>query len=273
MKKTTIPQLLKKVSEGNKLTMLTAYDASFARIVDLSGIDMILVGDSLGMVMQGHENTIPVTLEDVLYHTQCVTRVVKRAHVTADMPFMSYQASKEEALKNAARLMKEAKAEAVKMEGGKELAETVFAMVQAGIPVMGHIGLRPQQILKLGGYKIQGKDFLSAEHLLAEAKVLEEAGCFAIVLEGVALETARQITQNLTIPTIGIASGPYCKGQVLVLQDLLGMNAEFRPRHTKIYADLSKIVSNAVHQYIQEVQAGQFPTEDHATHRNLQAVK
>lgn len=271
-KKITIPQLLAKAKAGEKLTMLTAYDASFARIFDLSGVDMILVGDSLGMVMQGHENTLPVTIEDVLYHTQCVTRTVQRAQVTADMPFMSYQVSKEKALENAGRLIQKAKAAAVKMEGGEELAETVYAAVKAGIPVMGHIGLRPQQIHHLGGYKIQGKNFSDAKNLLREAKILEEAGCFSIVLEGMAIETARQITSELTVPTIGIASGPDCDGQVLVMHDFLGMDPEFAPKHSKIYSNLFEIVSKATQKYIEEVKAGKFPTEDHATHRDLQAV-
>ncbi|MDP2600452.1 MAG: 3-methyl-2-oxobutanoate hydroxymethyltransferase, partial [Deltaproteobacteria bacterium] len=226
MTRITLPELLKKSAAGDKLAMVTAYDAAFARIFDMAGIDMILVGDSLGMVMQGRENTLSVTLEEVLYHTQCVTRVVERAHVTADMPFMSYQASKEQALLNAGRLIKEAQAQAVKMEGGRELAETAYAMVQAGIPVMGHIGLKPQQIHHLGGYKIQGKSFSEVENLLNDAKILEEAGVFAIVLEGITQSAAKQITRSLKIPTIGIASGPDCSGQVLVMHDLLGMSPD-----------------------------------------------
>ena len=273
VKKLTLPQLLNKALEGGKLTMLTAYDASFAKLFDQSGIDMILVGDSLGMVMQGNENTLPVTLDDILYHTQCVTRVVKRAHVTADMPFMSYQASKEQALMSAGRLIKEGKAEAVKMEGGAELAESVYAMTKAGIPVMGHIGLKPQQIHHLGGYKIQGKSLNEAAALLQEAKILEEAGCFMIVLEGVAVETTQQITTSLSIPTIGIASGPDCSGQVLVMHDMLGLDPHFQPRHAKAYAHLHKIVVAAVQQYIQEVGQGQFPTEKESTYRHLQPLK
>ena len=256
MTRITLPDLLKKSAAGAKLAMVTAYDAAFARIFDAAGIDMILVGDSLGMVMQGHENTLPVTLDEVLYHTQCVTRVVQRAHVTAEMPFMSYQASKEQALINAGRLIKEGKAQAVKMEGGGELAETVHAMVKAGIPVMGHIGLKPQQIHHLGGYKIQGKNFSEAQNLLNDAKVLEEAGVFAMVLEGIAQETVKQITGLLKIPAIGIASGSDCSGQVLVMHDLLGMNPDFRPRHAKVYVDLFEIVSEALHQYIDDVKNG-----------------
>lgn len=266
-KKITIPQLLSRMKEGKALTMLTAYDASFAKIVDQSNIDMILVGDSLGMVMQGYSNTLPVTLEEILYHTRCVTRVVKRAHITADMPFMSYQTSKEEALKNAGRLIKEGSAEAVKMEGGEELAETVVAMVKAGIPVMGHIGLQPQQIHHSGSYKTRGKNKSEVEELLKQAKILEESGCFALVLEGVAMETAQQITEILTIPTIGIGSGPHCKGQVQVLHDLLGLNPDFKPRHTKTYVDLFETSLKAIQKYVQEVESGSFPTEDHAVHR------
>ncbi len=252
----TLPTLLKKVAMGEKWAMLTAYDAAFARLFDRAGIDMLLVGDSLGMVMQGYENTLPVTLEEVLYHTKCVARVVERAHVTADMPFMSYQASREQALLHAGRLIKEGKAQAVKMEGGSELAETVYAMVQAGIPVMGHIGLQPQQIHHLGGYKIQGKDLSDIEKLLSDAKILEEAGCFSIVLEGIMEETAKQITAALKIPTIGIASGPYCSGQVLVMHDLLGMHPDFRPHHAKIYIDLFKEVTKAIHEYMDDVKGG-----------------
>lgn len=270
-KKITIPQILLKMKERKPLTMLTAYDASFARIVDQSGVDMILVGDSLGMVMQGHANTLPVTLEEVLYHTQCVTRAVRRAHVTADMPFMSYQTSKEEALRNAGRLIKEGKTEAVKMEGGEELAETVVAMVRAGIPVMGHIGLQPQQVHHFG-YKVRGKNKREADTLLKQAKILEEAGCFALVLEGVALETARQITESLAIPTIGIGSGPHCRGQVQVLHDLLGLNPDFKPRHAKAYASLFDAAQNAIQGYISEVDQGLFPSEKHAVHCDLRPL-
>ena len=265
----TLPTLLKKQASGEKLTMLTAYDAGFAKLVDRAGIDMILVGDSLGMVIQGHANTLPVTLEQILYHTACVTRVVYNSFVIADMPFMSYQASVEEALRNAGRCLKESLAHAVKMEGGRELAPTIKSAVDAGIPVMGHIGLRPQQIHKLGGYKIQGKTFSDAGLLQEEAVALQEAGCFAIVLEGVAVETAAEITEALEIPTIGIASGPHCSGQVLVLHDLLGMDADFRPKHSKQFTDLSRIITQAVQTYVAEVGQGIFPAEEHGTHRAL----
>ncbi|MDO8526370.1 MAG: 3-methyl-2-oxobutanoate hydroxymethyltransferase [Deltaproteobacteria bacterium] len=268
----TLPHLLQKVARQEKLSMLTAYDAAFARLFDEAGIDMILVGDSLGMVLQGHDNTLPVTLEDILYHTQCVTRVVQKAHVTADMPFMSYQSSIEQAMINAGHLMKEAKAQAVKMEGGEEIAETVYAAVKAGIPVMGHIGLQPQQIHHLGGYKIQGKNLNEADLLLEDAKILEEAGCFAIVLEGIAVETTETITRSLCIPTIGIASGPACSGQVLVMHDMLGMHKTFRPKHSKIYADLSVTITAAVQKYMEEVQAEIFPAQENATHRDLKVV-
>ena len=267
MSTVTIPQILKKYQTGDKLTMLTAYDASFAKLVDRAGIDIILVGDSLGMVMQGHTNTLPVTLDQIIYHTQCVTRVVQKSLVLADMPFMSYQASTEQALMNAGRCLKEGMATAIKMEGGAELVPTITAMRHAGIPVMGHIGLQPQQIHTLGGYKIQGKTSADAEALLTSALALQEAGCFAIVLEGVAIETAAAITGQLKIPTIGIASGSHCSGQVQVMHDLLGMDADFKPRHAKAYIHLSESILHAIREYTHEVENKNFPTEEHATHR------
>lgn len=254
---------------GEPITMLTAYDATFAKIMDETGVEALLVGDSLGMVIQGHPNTIPVTLEDVLYHTKCVARVVRRAHIMADMPFMSYQASTEQALLNAGRLLKEGGAESVKVEGGEEMVETVAAMASAGIPVMAHIGLRPQTIHQMGGYKVQGKTISGADQLIKEARMMEEAGAFGLLLEGIVVEVASQITRSVNIPTIGIGAGPGVDGQVLVIYDLLGMNKEFNPKFLKKYADLHTIITNAVGNYIKEVKEGEFPKEEHTFHREL----
>jgi len=268
MKKLTIPGIIQKSQHGEKLTMLTAYDATFARLIDEAGVDMILVGDSLGQVIQGRDNTIPVTLDEVIYHTQCVTRAVKRAVVIADLPFMSYQASKTQALLAAGRALKEGLCEAVKLEGGLEMADTVRAMTDAGIPVMAHIGLKPQTIYQMGGYKIHGKTMPEASRLIEEAKAMETAGAFSIVLEGVAIETAKDITHAIKIPTIGIGSGPHCTGQVLVIYDLLGMNPQFHPTFLKNYGDGHQFVTNAVQTYIDEVKKGVFPTDAHGFHRN-----
>lgn len=249
------------------MAMLTAYDATFARLVDDSGVDMILVGDSLGMVVQGHETTIPVTLGDVIYHTSCVVRGTRRALVIADLPFMSYQASGTQAMLAAGRAMKEGSAHAVKIEGGLEMTETAHLMTEAGIPVMAHIGLRPQRFHQMSGYKIQGRTAREAEKLVAEAKAFEAAGAFSIVLEGVAVETAREITEAITIPTIGIGCGPHCSGQVLVIYDLLGLNPDFRPSFVKVYADGYKGITDAAKRYVDDVRSGCFPTEEHGFRR------
>ncbi|MBI2346395.1 MAG: 3-methyl-2-oxobutanoate hydroxymethyltransferase [Deltaproteobacteria bacterium] len=271
--KQTIPKLQAMKGRGEKIAVLTCYDATFARLIDGAGIEVVLVGDSLGMVIQGHENTLPVTLDDICYHTRCVSRVTKRAHIVADMPFMSYQASSEQALTNAGRLLKEAGAEAVKVEGGTELVPTVAAMVGAGIPVMAHIGMRPQMIHRMGGYKIQGRSETAATQLLKEARQLEDAGAYAIVLEGVAMEAAAEITAAVRIPTIGIGAGPQCDGQVLVLYDLLNMAPWFTPRFVKRYADVGRTVTEAVRAYTEEVKAGAFPAPQHAFSRDLTVVK
>lgn len=263
----TITDISKKYASGEKLTMLTAYDATFARLVDDANVDMILVGDSLGMVIQGHDSTIPVTLEDVIYHTRCVSRGAKRALVVADLPFMSYQASPTQALLAAGRAIKEGVASAVKLEGGLEMADTVRLMVAAGIPVMAHIGLRPQRINVMGGYKIQGKTEDDAKLLVKEAIAFEKAGAFSIVLEGVAMETAKEITEAIKIPTIGISSGPYCSGQVLVIYDLLGLNPSFKPKFLKTYENGYEKVVNAIKKYTNEVKSGKFPTKKHGFSR------
>jgi 3-methyl-2-oxobutanoate hydroxymethyltransferase len=259
MKKITVPEIQRMKERGEKITMLTAYDAPMAEIIDECGIDMILVGDSVGTVISGYPNTLPVTVEEMIYHTKAVCRKVKRALVVIDMPFMSYQVSIEEAKRNAGRMIKESGAEAVKIEGGISVKDVVKAIVDIDIPVVGHIGLTPQSIHKFGGYKIQKQ----REKLLEDAKAIEEAGAFAIVLECIPEEIAKEITETLTIPTIGIGAGRYCDGQVLVIHDLLGMLGDFRPKFVKRYVDLRSIISKAVKEFIEEVKTGAFPTEEH----------
>jgi 3-methyl-2-oxobutanoate hydroxymethyltransferase len=255
---------------GEKLAMVTAYDATMARLVDEGGADAILVGDSLGMVVQGHESTLPVSLEHMIYHSACVRRGLHRsqgqAHLTADLPFGSYQASEDEAVRSAIRLVAEGGAEAVKLEGGGEFAGVIRRIVRAGVPVMGHIGLTPQFVHKMGGYVVQGKDAEKAHRLLRDARELEEAGCFALVIECIPAELARIITGQLAIPTIGIGAGPHCDGQVLVVNDLLGLDAAFQPRFVKRFAELAGPVSAAVGAYADEVRAGAFPAEEHSFH-------
>lgn len=253
--------------KGQKIVALTAYDATFARLIDASGADVILVGDSLGMVIQGFSNTLPVTIEDMIYHTKAVQRTSPHAHVVVDMPFMSYQTSVSDAIANAGKIIKDGGGEAVKIEGGLESVECVKALVSAGIPVMAHIGLKPQHLHRNGGYKIHGRTLSQSEELLKEARAMEDAGAYSLLLEGVALETAREITESIAIPTIGIGSGPYCDGQILVIYDLLGMDEEFQPKFLKKYSDLAFIIKNAVRNYSDDVKNSRFPTEEHAFHR------
>ncbi|HZS40199.1 MAG TPA: 3-methyl-2-oxobutanoate hydroxymethyltransferase [Polyangia bacterium] len=262
--KVTIHTLRKMKAERHKIAMLTAYDASFARLIDQAGVDVILVGDSLGMVVQGGANTLPVTMEEMIYHCRSVARGTERAQVVGDMPFMSYQASLEEGVRNAGRLVKEGGVEAVKLEGGAEYAELAAKLVRIGIPVMGHIGLTPQSLHQMGGFKIQGRDDAQAKKIVDDARALEQAGCYAIVLEGIPRELAGEITQKVACPTIGIGAGVDCDGQVLVIYDLLGMNEEFRPKFVKRYDDLAVRVRTAVAQYVTEVRESQFPDEDHS---------
>ncbi|MBI3592768.1 MAG: 3-methyl-2-oxobutanoate hydroxymethyltransferase [Nitrospirae bacterium] len=236
----TIQDFLKKKQEKQKITMITAYDYPFAQIVDEAGIEVILVGDSLAMVVQGLDNTLPVVMDEMIYHTKMVSRAAKRALVIGDMPYLSYQASVEEAVKNGGRFLKEAGAQAVKLEGGREVAEKVDAMTKAEIPVMAHIGLTPQAIHRMGGYKVQGKTEEAAKRLVEDAKILENAGAFSIILEAIPAGLAKQITEELTIPTIGIGGGPYCDGQVLVLHDVLGLFDRFVPRFVKKYANMKE---------------------------------
>jgi len=257
----TIQDFLKKKKDGKKITMLTAYDYPFARIVDEAGIDAILVGDSLGMVVQGLENTLPVTMDEMIYHTRLVCRAVKNALVIGDMPFMSYQASVEDAVRNAGRFLKEAGAAAVKMEGGAEVADRIRAMSKSDIPVMAHIGLTPQSIHRMGGYKVQGKTEESAQRLIDEAHAVEDAGAFALLIEAIPMDLARRITGELAIPTIGIGGGPHCDGQVLVLHDVLGLFERFVPKFCKRYADLRGEALKAVRAYKEEVEGEVFPSD------------
>jgi len=232
--KVTIIEIQKIKLEGRKISALTAYDYPFARLLDDAGVDIILVGDSVGMTVQGSENTLSVTLEDMIYHTKAVKKGVKRAFLVADMPFMSYQVSIDEALKNAGRLIKEGGAEAVKLEGGVIMQDTVNALVEIGIPVMGHIGLTPQSIHIFGGYKVQGRKPFRAKEIVEDAKALEDAGAFSVVLEGIPLEVAKEITRVLKIATIGIGAGPFCDGQVMVIHDLIGLSGAFKPKFVKM---------------------------------------
>jgi 3-methyl-2-oxobutanoate hydroxymethyltransferase len=263
-KKVTILEVQAKKERGEPLTVLTAYDYPTALLVDQAEIDIILVGDSLGMVVLGYETTLPVTMEEMLHHCKAVRRGARYALLVGDMPFMSYQASIAEAVHNAGRFLKEAGMDAVKLEGGAALAPTVAAIVAAGMPVMGHIGLMPQSVAKMGGYKVQGTTAASARRLLDDALALEEAGCFSIVLEGIPDRVAELITGRLRIPTIGIGAGARCDGQVLVLHDILGLFDRFTPRFAKRYANLAPTIRQAVEAYRDDVRAGRFPTAEHA---------
>jgi len=259
MARISIPDLRKKKAEGRKITMLTAYDFPFAGLVDRAGIDMILVGDSLGVVVQGRENTLPVTMEEMLYHTAMVVRGSSQALVVGDMPFLSYQADTAEAIRNAGRFLKEAGAQAVKLEGGASVRSIIEAIAGADIPVMAHIGLTPQSVHALGGFKVQRE----AERLLQDARTVEEAGAFAVVLECIPGEIAAEITRTVSIPTIGIGAGVACDGQVLVLHDMLGLFDRFVPSFVKRYARLGEEALEALRRYKEEVEAGTFPGEEH----------
>ena len=250
-------------TRGERITMLTAYDHRSAQLFDAAGVDGLLVGDSLGMVVHGYETTVPVTVDDIIHHCRPVARGARRALVVADLPFMSYTVSREQALANAARLVQEGGAQAVKLEGGRAVASTVDALVTAGIPVMGHIGLTPQAILRFGGYRVQGRDKVAAQALLDDARALEDAGAFGVVLELVAAQVADRISEALKIPTIGIGAGEACDGQSQVMHDILGYDVPggYVPTHAKRYADLGEVILKAVKEYVAEVRAGQFPTE------------
>lgn len=257
----TTSTLLKKKKSSEKITMLTAYDYPSAKLVDKAGIDIVLIGDSLGNTVLGYNDTLPVTVEDMLHHTKAVTRGVENALVVADMPFMSFQVSVEETIKNVGKLVKVGQAQAVKLEG--TALKTIEAIKEIGIPVMGHIGFTPQSVNELGGYKIQGKDKAAADKLKEQAKLLKDAGVFAIVLEMVPAKLAKEITKDLSIPTIGIGAGPDCDGQVLVLNDLLGLT-EKPPKFVKKYADLNKTITSALAKFKTEVEKGTYPTSKHS---------
>jgi 3-methyl-2-oxobutanoate hydroxymethyltransferase len=263
-KKVTVPALRARKASGPKLAVVTAYDATFARLFDEAGVDVLLVGDSLGMVVQGQPTTLGVTLDDMIYHGRAVVRGTERAHVVGDLPFMSYQTGVLPALEAAGRMVKEAGYEAVKLEGGVLYAEHVRRIVNAGIPVMGHVGLLPQSIHTYGGFKVQGRDADEAERIIADAQALEQAGAYAVVIEAVPSELAERITRAVSVPTIGIGAGPHCDGQVLVGYDLLGMYSEFRPKFVKRFAEGGQVVVEAARSYVAEVQSGTFPTLAHA---------
>ncbi len=261
--KNTVTTFQQAKRNGEKLTMLTAYDYSMAKLIDEAGVNSILVGDSLGNVILGYDDTVSVTMEDMIHHGAAVARGAKEALVIIDMPFMSYQTSVQDALVNAGRLMKEGRAGAVKLEGGTRVAPQIEAIVSAGIPVCGHIGLTPQSIHAFGGFKVQGKSEETARKLLEDAKAVEEAGAFAVVIEGVPKKLADLITKQLTIPTIGIGAGNGCDGQVLVYQDMLGMFSDFTPKFVKRFADIGEVMKEAFGNYIKEVKSGTFPAEEH----------
>jgi len=265
LKKVRIHDLARWKGQGRKITMLTAYDATMASLLDRAGIDAILVGDSLGMVVLGHETTIPVTLDAVIHHSAAVTRGAKRALVIADMPFLTYQLNMEQALRNAGRLLQEGGAHAIKLEGGRAVADVVRRLVEVGIPVMGHLGMTPQSVHQLGGFGTVGKTEEEAAQIIEDARVLQQAGSFAVVLESIPAELARRITAELTIPTIGIGAGPDCDGQVLVSYDAFGIFDRFVPRFVKRYANLGEMIVNGTQEYIRDVREGSFPGEEHST--------
>ncbi|UWE04976.1 3-methyl-2-oxobutanoate hydroxymethyltransferase [Laceyella sacchari] len=265
-KRVTTRTLIKMKQANEPIAMITAYDYPAAKMAEAAGADMILVGDSLGMVVLGYDSTIPVTLEDMLHHTKAVSRGVNRAMVIADLPFMVAHLSRDEVLKAAARLMQEGGAYGVKLEGGREIIENVRALTQAGIPVVGHLGLTPQSVNQLGGYVIQGKELAAAERLIEEAQLLEQAGICALVLECVPEELARLISEKLRVPTIGIGAGRHCDGQVLVFHDVLALGSEWHPSFVKVYRQAGRIMTEGIAEYVQEVKNRQFPQEEHVTH-------
>lgn len=265
--KITVPQIrARKASRGNgeKLAMVTAYDVTFARMVDAAGVDAILVGDSLGMVIQGASSTLPVTVDEICYHGRAVMRGTQRAHVIGDMPFMSYQASMEQALMNAGKMMKEGGFESVKLEGGKEIADVIHRLVRMGIPVVAHVGLMPQRMHTMGGFKVQGRNAMDAESVLEDAIAVVDAGAFAVVIEGVPAPLAERITRAVDVPTIGIGAGAECDGQILVSYDLLGLNDTLKPRFVKRYEQFFRRGVDAVKTYVEEVRDGAFPDVEHS---------
>ena len=265
-RKMTVPEVRGMKEKGEKIVCLTAYDYCLARILDETGIDLLLVGDSLGTVVQGHDSTLPVTVDDMIYHTRAVVRGRRRALVVSDMPFMTFQLGVDEAKRNAGRLVQEGGAESVKLEGGVTQAATIEALVKMGVPVMGHVGLTPQSVHQFGGYRIQGRGEADARAILDDAMAVEQAGAFAVVLEGMPVQLAREITQRLSIPTIGIGAGMHCDGQILVAHDMLGLFDDFTPKFVKRYANLKETIGGAVRSYMEEVRTAAFPAEEHTFH-------
>jgi 3-methyl-2-oxobutanoate hydroxymethyltransferase len=258
----TVSQLVQAKADRRKLATITCYDSAFARLIDQTAIDLVLVGDSLGNVMLGHDSTIPVTVDDIVHHTAAVARVLTKPFLCSDMPFLSYNLSVEQALTNAGRMVQEGGAQGVKVEGGRSIADKVKAIVGAGIPVLGHLGLTPQSVHATGGYKVQGRGAQAAQALLDDAKALEDAGAFGIVLEMIPAELAGRVTQAVKIPTIGIGAGPKCDGQIIVLHDILGFDENFNPKFLKKYANLGKLIREAVTAYDRDVKSGAFPTDE-----------
>jgi 3-methyl-2-oxobutanoate hydroxymethyltransferase len=263
-RKVTVPEIRDRKTQGPAIAMVTAYDVTIARLMDEAGIDIALVGDSLGMVVQGLQNTLPVTVDEICYHGRAVSRGLTRAHLVGDMPFMSFQVSPAQAVENAGKMMKEGAFESVKIEGGTEIAEHVARMVSMGIPVMGHVGLTPQRVHALGGFKVQGKSEAAADQILADALAVEQAGAYAVVLEAMPSDVAARVTRALRIPTIGIGSGVACDGQVLVCTDLLGMSRGKSPKFVKRFAELADAIVGATKTYVDEVRAGAFPDAKHS---------
>lgn len=261
IKKITTHQIQGMKERGEKISMLTAYDYSMAKLIDAAGTDIILVGDSASNVMAGHETTLPITLDQMIYHASSVIRAVTRSFVVVDIPFGSYQGNSSEALRSAIRIMKESGAHAVKMEGGAEIKESITRVLSAGVPVMGHLGLTPQSIYKFGTYAVRAKEEEEAEKLVSDAKLLEECGCFGVVLEKIPADLAKRVSEEIKIPTIGIGAGPHTDGQVLVMHDMLGITAEFKPRFLRQYAQVGDIITEAVGNYVKDVKAGDFPNE------------
>lgn len=265
-RKMTVPEVRSMKERGEKIVCLTSYDYCFARILDESGVDLLLVGDSLGSVVQGHDSTLPVTVDDIIYHTRAVIRGRKRALVVSDMPFMTFQLGVDEAKRNAGRLIQEGGAESVKLEGGVTQAATIEALVKMGVPVMGHVGLTPQSVHQFGGYRIQGRGEADARNILDDALAVEQSGAFAVVLEGIPVQLAREITRRVSIPTIGIGAGMHCDGQILVVHDMLGLFDDFTPKFVKRYANLKDTIGGAVQSYMEEVRTEAFPAEEHTFH-------
>jgi 3-methyl-2-oxobutanoate hydroxymethyltransferase len=260
----TVPRLRKMKRDGERITMVTAYDATFARLFDNAGMDVLLVGDSLGMVVQGQDSTLPVTVDEVIYHCRAVARGTRRAHIVGDMPFLSWQVSPEQALTNAGRFLAEGGAQSVKLEGGVDAAPTIERIVHAGIPVMAHVGLTPQSVHAMGGFRVQGKTEEAAARILADAKAVAEAGAYSMVLEGIPTDLAKRITEEVDIPTIGIGAGPHCDGQVLVCYDLLGLTPDLKPKFVKRYAEFFEEGVAAAQRYRDEVRAGIFPSKEYS---------